>query len=307
MAEGGIFGSPPEPAFNDEGCLPLDVLEDVFLLHAKKNEEVIHQGSSDDGSFKHGTWSETIFLICKKFQQPAETRYLAVEIFDRFMITNLKNLHQPVDKDRKWCIPVSVWNKSSKKCKKRILLYMLSCVQVASKMCSHKRILSCRRCCEFLRDAGVFCSRDLVLDCELCVLKTLNYKIHVSSPVVYIEALLEIIGRSTQVAGGQLRSIHGTSLQVLDLVYLKRNAIYSKLYEVVTGDVLGSTLERGKTGFLCVEKDAMLLAACVIAAATYILDRTAVCQVIGQLYRTTNIPQEDIIDFSTVLVVYCLS
>ncbi len=57
MAEGSIFGSPPEPRFNEVGCLPLDVLEDVFHLHAKMNEAAIRQGSSDDGSFKHGTWS----------------------------------------------------------------------------------------------------------------------------------------------------------------------------------------------------------------------------------------------------------
>ena len=56
------------------------------------------------------------------------------------MVKNLKSLHQSVDTNKKWSIPTSIWNKSSKKCKKRLLLYIVSCVQVASKMCSHYKV-----------------------------------------------------------------------------------------------------------------------------------------------------------------------
>ena len=59
MTDRNIFGTPEEPFFNDveKGCLPFDLLEELFHYQARCNAEGLHLGSSDDGNFKHGTWS----------------------------------------------------------------------------------------------------------------------------------------------------------------------------------------------------------------------------------------------------------
>lgn len=37
------------------------------------------------GIFKYGVFAEFIFLTCEKFKLPDEVRYLAVELFDRYV------------------------------------------------------------------------------------------------------------------------------------------------------------------------------------------------------------------------------
>ena len=60
---------------------------------------------------------------------------------------------------------------------------------------AYKQIVTCRRCAELLQDKGHRYQPCKVLTFELLVMKTLNYNLHVASPLSYIETLLEIMGQ----------------------------------------------------------------------------------------------------------------
>ncbi|XP_022111087.1 cyclin N-terminal domain-containing protein 1-like isoform X2 [Acanthaster planci] len=240
-----------------------------------------------------------MFLVCDKFNQPPEARYLALEIFDRFMTKyardQLKKAHSGRGGYQK---KAATWNSFLRKIQKHLKLYITSCVQIASKMCSHYKILTNRKCSRFLLDAGLGCTSATILRTELTILETLDYHVYATSPLTYIETLLEIMGHNDK--STSMKILHETSMKVMDLAYLRRSAVYDELFRVATGGMTGSAKDR--ESFAMVEHDIMLFAVAVIGAASYVIDKTTSDQVIDHLSRITCIPTDDILEFATVLV-----
>ncbi|XP_038047122.1 cyclin N-terminal domain-containing protein 1-like [Patiria miniata] len=300
MADIAIFGTPPEPVFNLKGrCLSSELLEELLYVQAAQNENAVKNACSTDGAFKQGSIAEMVFLVCDKFNQPPEARYLAVEIFDRFMTKyvhdQFKKLHSDKGGGKK---TNTTWNSFLKKLQKHLKLYIMSCVQIASKMCSHYKILTNRKCSRFLLNAGLGCTSATILRTELTILETLDYRVYNTSPLTYIETLLEIMGHNDNTTS--VKILHETSLKVMDLAYLKRGSVYDQLFRVASGRKTSTPEEREK--FALVEHDMMLFAMAVIGAASYVTDRTTSDQVINHVGRITCIPTNDILEFATVLV-----
>ncbi|CAB4019759.1 Hypothetical predicted protein [Paramuricea clavata] len=92
----------------------------------------------DMGYFKNAKCAEYIFNLCDALKLPVEARYLAIEIYDRFMIKHIRSLYQfiqtstAVDK-------LKDWNEVEARIKVQMPLRLLSCVQLASKLSSHRK------------------------------------------------------------------------------------------------------------------------------------------------------------------------
>ncbi|XP_033628956.1 cyclin N-terminal domain-containing protein 1-like [Asterias rubens] len=300
MDNDSIFGTPPEPVFNLKGsCLSSELLEDLLYVQATHNEKTAQAATSADGAFKQGTIAEMIFLICERFNQPAESRYLALDIFDRFMSEYVRVHYKKIqsgDEDRQK--KVKTWKTFMQKLKKQVKLFMVSCVQIASKMCSHYKILTCRKCSRFLLDSGLGCTSTTILKTELTVLKTLDYRVYGLSPLTYIETLLEIMGHNDETTS--IKILHEISLKVMDLAYLRRNIVYEKLFQVATCESTGYQEDRER--FALVEHDAMFFASAIIGAASYVIDKNSSDKVISHVGRITCTPVTDILQFATILV-----
>lgn len=122
MYKSRIFGTPPEPVFNmKSACLPPDLLEEALYVLAAENEKSMNDANGMQGFFKGGRpagnltyksvfyckwakqvyyaliscfffffFSEYVFLLCEEMGLPAQTRFLALEIFDRQVKTCYK-------------------------------------------------------------------------------------------------------------------------------------------------------------------------------------------------------------------------
>ncbi|XP_011674143.1 cyclin N-terminal domain-containing protein 1 [Strongylocentrotus purpuratus] len=304
MDQSRIFGTPPEPVFNMKGCcLSPNLLEELLFTQAASNERQTQKATAEQGIFKCGSLVECVFIICEKTKQPPETRYIAAELFDRFMRAHIPNLKEKVreshmaPKQRNISLQ-NEWKHTLRKLCKHLLPFMVSCVQIASKLCSHYNIVTCRRCAELLQDKGHRYQPCKVLTFELLVMKTLNYNLHVASPLSYVETLLEIMGHNDP--DTPVKVLHETCLKVLDVVYIKRKLVYERLLQLAVGDSPVNPQTRSK--FAPVENDVMLLATATIGAAAYFTDTNSLQMICDHLARITRIPIDDITDFSSTII-----
>ena len=92
------------------------------------------------------------------------------------------------------------------------------------------------------------------------------------------------------------KQLHGISLKVLDVYYIERAAIYEKLFQLSKVDVK----DRAKVA--AIEEDSMLLAAAIVSASSFILDRSQSETITDQLSHITHIVLGDILNFASVLL-----
>uniref|UniRef100_A0A0L8GLQ3 Cyclin N-terminal domain-containing protein n=1 Tax=Octopus bimaculoides TaxID=37653 RepID=A0A0L8GLQ3_OCTBM len=268
---GSIFGSPPDIYFQHKitGVTKEILLEWLSSLN-DENEKNISDCYPSMGIFKYGEFAEFIFLTCEKFKLSDEVRYLAVELFDRFMNKHTEELYQHIltsvkNKKKKY------WHIVQERMQKQILLRISSCCQIASKLTSHYKVIINSQIKNFLSEFDLNYSTESILQSEIRVLKTLNYEVSTASPVTSLEIILEILG--FEFPDLDTKILHMISVKIMDLVYLEHKTAYNQLFKRVTGQQQFTESEREK--FLSVTNNKMFLVVSLIAAATYIIDKTS--------------------------------
>ena len=166
----------------------------------------------------------------------------------------------------------------------------VSCVQLASKLGSHYSIVSVGKAKNFLTACGYRYATSSIVQSEVRVLKTLEFKVHSSTPVEFLEAILETLGHNEPHT--LVKQIHWVALKVLDVFFLARKQIFEKLERVFGRGV----------NMAAVEVDLMLLACAVIAAAAFVLDQSNSDTVIQHISGITCIMAQDILNFASVLL-----
>ena len=290
-----FFASPPEPLFNEKhvGMKPA-LLEETLQLLAKENEQnMLNLDTECNGVFKNGKRAIYMFLLCKHFKLGYEEQFVAIELFSRFMSKHVAELLLHVKETQNTDNPID-WNHVEQRIKHQITLRAVTCAQIASKVCSHYRIISLGSAKRFLASHGFRYATSSIIQSEVRVLKTLDYKVHPPMPLTYVEALLEILGHNNPAM--TVKHLHGICLNILELYYILRDEVYTKLKQVA-GVTCGQK-QRGNT----IEKDNMLTGSAIIGAAAYILDKSSSDQVIDHLSKITEIVNDDILDYSAVLI-----
>ena len=93
------------------------------------------------------------------------------------------------------------------------------------------------------------------------------------------------------------KQLHGISLKVLDVYYIERAAIYEKLFQLSKVD-----LSKDRVRVASIEEDSMLLAAAIVSASSFILDRSQSETITNQLSQITRVVLADILNFASVLL-----
>ncbi|XP_053309780.1 cyclin N-terminal domain-containing protein 1 [Spea bombifrons] len=294
------FSSAPGTLF---GFAPLDIVKDIVLDLVQKNDPVLDNLSGYTGSFRDRKVIELVFLLSEFWCQDSATKYQAVEILDRFMILYIEKLHTSCMEAKR--IPETLQAKSWSLMKGSLcdnfLLHLVSCIQIASKLCFHCHIINNSMVLQFLQLAGYTYKKDEVVKSELTVLKTLHFQLNVLSPLSYVEILLEVLGHSG--CSLSLEHLRDMCLMVLDLVYLVRNPIYEMLLETSMGMPMPSRLQRSK--FVSVKEDQMLLATGVITTSACILNQDSVNKVLDILNYITGITINNMTEISSSILKHC--
>ncbi|XP_071307227.1 cyclin N-terminal domain-containing protein 1 isoform X3 [Agelaius tricolor] len=257
----GGRGRDSGPVFS--GVAP-EIIEDTLIHLAKENEQYLSELPEQAGCFKETRIVEFIFLLSEKWHLDQSTRYQAVELLERFMI---KQVEQMCDDRGSTQGQRSSWSSVRDQITNTFVLRLVSCVQLASKLSLHYSRVTSDTALTFLQSIKYSYTKQELLESELAVLNTLHFHINVSTPLAYVELLLEVLGYNGCLLPA--KPLHQLCVQLLDLCYLTRETIYDTLLKIAIENSTPSKLQIAK--FLTVKEDFMLLAVGVISTGVFIL------------------------------------
>ncbi len=192
------------------------------------------------------------------------------------------------------------WNEVEKRLKHQIILRAVSCVQLASKLSSHYHLVTLNKARSFLTSCGFRYAAASIVQSEIRVLKTLEYKVHQPTPLEFIEVLLGSLVHNNKAIPA--KHLHTLSLKILDIFYLRRRQIHAKLETLSTQELSRKSCPDDLIVLATVETDKMLLAAAIVTAAGFVLGQSQTKQISNQLAQITCIVNEDIITFASILL-----
>ncbi|XP_051496104.1 cyclin N-terminal domain-containing protein 1 [Apus apus] len=282
----------PGPSF---GQVAPEVIEDTLIHLATENEQRLSELPGQAGCFKQRQIVEFIFLLSEKWHLDPSARYRAVELFERFMIKQADQICKASREKVKQCEQGGgSWSSWKDQMYKAFVLRLVSCVQLASKLSLHYNIVNSDTALKFLQSLKYSCTKQELLESELAVLKTLHFQINLSTPLAYVELLLEVLGHNGCLLPA--RPLHQMCVQILDFSYLTRDSIYDTLLKIAIENSTPNKLQVAK--FLSVKEDSMLLAVGIISTSVFTLDPRHWRQVVEHLTCITGITSQSILELS---------
>uniref|UniRef100_A0A7M5X6A1 Cyclin N-terminal domain-containing protein n=2 Tax=Clytia hemisphaerica TaxID=252671 RepID=A0A7M5X6A1_9CNID len=269
-----------------------DLITEGLKVLAEKCEKSMADLSSNRGKFNIGKAAELIFNLCQKFELPVEVKYAAIELFDQFMTIHITELQEIVRASSSAEKQLD-WSSVEARIKDQVVLRAMTCVQISSKLVSHYKAVHPSKVKRYLSACNLHYSMSSVNKSEMRVLTTVNYQLPLTTPIVHIEMLLEVFKRNCD--GVNVDLILKAAINILDVSYISRTRLKDLLRYASTDDG-EETLKRR-----CVSNH-FLLAACVIVAASYVIDSSTNDTVIEQIALITCLDESDIIIYSTILV-----
>lgn len=296
-----VFCSPPEPVFNDSrrGIKPELLQQSLQSLATLNNAAVAKSSTESDclNSFRTGNAVSFIFGLCRHFGLPADVRYRTVELFHRFMTKHIVELYEHVQATQESDSPLS-WDAVEDRLRHQVSLRALTCVQLSSKMSLHYKIVGIAKARSFMTLCGFRYAASSLMQSEIRVLKTLNYRVHGPTPLDYVELIIELVGETDAVP---VRQLHGVALKVLDIFYHCQGNIIKRLKKISSSSTTNSVVLDGKVA--AVRADFMLLAASVVGAASFVLCQASSDYVVDIVTSSiSTVHKEDILDLSALLV-----
>ncbi|KAF4085438.1 hypothetical protein AMELA_G00117900 [Ameiurus melas] len=281
-----------------------ELLSDFLSTLSNQNKSNLENVSSGCGSFKGSRVVEHAFLICEEFRLDPSVAYHAVEILERFMLKHIENISSQQKSevcDGSVCAARGTYEELVfQSLRDKFRLFVISSVQIASKVTLHTNVIDNSSALRYLQLVGTDCPKQKILDSELLILKTLDFKVNIPNPLSYAETLLEVLGHNDPTT--PVEHLHHLCRYVLQFVYLQRESIYSSLLMAVTGCLSPSPDQRAK--FVPVTEDCMLLGVGVIAVAAFIYQTSAWEKVVEELTLITGISAKSIVDFTHVTVMH---
>ncbi|NXX20145.1 CNTD1 protein, partial [Podargus strigoides] len=263
---------------------------------ATENERYLSELSDQAGCFKETQIVEFIFLLSEKWHLDHPARYHAVELLERFMIKQLEQISESSRENVKSHKQGqgSSWSSLKDQIYDTFVLRIVSCIQIASKLSLHYNIVNNDTALKFLQSLKYSYTKHQLLESELAVLKTLQFQTNASTPLAYVELLLEVLGHNGCLIPAE--PLHQMCIQLLDFSYLTRDTIYNTLLKIAVENSTPSKLQ--VTKFLTVKEDFMLLAVGIISTSVFILNPGLWKQVVEHLNCITGITSQSILEFS---------
>ncbi|XP_064329462.1 cyclin N-terminal domain-containing protein 1 [Phalacrocorax carbo] len=283
----------PGPVF---GEVAPEIIEDTLIHLATENEQYLSELPEQAGCFKGTQIVEFIFLLSEKWHLDPSARYQAVELLERFMIKQVEETCKSPRENVKSCDQGqgSSWSSLKDQIYDTFVLRLVSCVQLASKLSLHYNIVNSDMALKFLQSLKYSYTKQELLESELAVLKALHFQINMSTPLAYVELLLEVLGHNGCLLPD--KPLHQMCMQLLDFSYLTRDTIYNTLLKIAIENSTPSKLQVAK--FLTVKEDFMLLAVGIISTSVFMLNPGQWKQVVEHLNCITGITSQSIFEFS---------
>lgn len=257
-----------------------------------------------------------IQLAAEMFHLSSHVRYIAIDLFQRFMLGHIDSLLAHVmsttteGRQRSRLLKLL-----EKRVTEQAALRTITCVMIASKLVTHKQGLTVRSAQKFLKCMEINFHSASIVRSERRILEQLDSRCYQnSSMLAFIGVVISVVGLwegdGTNFTDNIKRStikpvlaepLFEMSLNLLDMVYLNREKVYQDLYTSLTG--LPAIPDKHRAAFSHVMADRILLAASVVASAAFILGGQEICAaVIASITTNIHTPCKDIITMATCIL-----
>ncbi|XP_051968327.1 cyclin N-terminal domain-containing protein 1-like [Xyrauchen texanus] len=302
MAKRPTFSPPSEK--RKFGEVSFDILTDALNDLNKRNKFNIENVSDICGSLKDRRIVESVFLLCDELGLDPVVGYNAIELLERCMAKHLEDLilyqKSQATQDPSCGDKGNYEDLIFQTLKEKFFLFILSSVQIASKLDLHSNLVNNNTAMRWLQAVSYPCSKEKLLDTEIFILKTLNFDLNVPNPLMYVDTLLEVLGHNDPTA--PVAHLHHLCIYVLQFIYLQREPIYHSLLISATGCPSPTHEQRAK--FVSVTEDFMLLGVGVIAVAAFIHHISTWEKVVQELTGITGISGQSIMEFAYVTLMH---
>ncbi|KOC67731.1 hypothetical protein WH47_11132 [Habropoda laboriosa] len=196
----------------------------------------------------------------------------------------------------------NTWSQICKKISSQSKLYLMSCLQLASKMDSHSKNLRISQVLNLLRwiDKKSEYTHSAIFSSEYKVFKTVGFRMPFCTPLNCIEVLLAATGLK------DTPNMQELTINLLDLVYLQREKVYSNLQCLIQGHVARTQEE--KRSLMTLESNVLFLGASVVLCGTFFfcIDSETAKVIALKLSQLIDIKFNDIWNMANILLVMAI-
>ncbi|XP_045620737.2 cyclin N-terminal domain-containing protein 1 [Procambarus clarkii] len=250
-----------------------------------------------------------IWLAVDMFKFSPQVKYIAIDLFRRFMLGHTENLLARLSSmTAEGHKRNRMLRLLEKRMKEQSPLWVITCVMLASKLVTHKGNLSAISAQKFLKRIEMNVHTSSIIRSERRILEQLDFRCYQnSSMLAYLGVVISVVGlwegdgthftetiKSRTIKRVLPEDLFEMSVTMLDLVYLNYEKVYQQLYTSLTE--LPVIPDKHKAAFAHVLADRILLAGSVVASAAFVLGGQAICAaVISSITTHIHTPCKDII------------
>uniref|UniRef100_A0A915E362 Cyclin N-terminal domain-containing protein 1 n=1 Tax=Ditylenchus dipsaci TaxID=166011 RepID=A0A915E362_9BILA len=291
-----------DPNFEEQAGLHPELVTDWLSILIKENRERIENVNDTFRIFVHSKSVQYFFTICLRLRLPQDVKYIAIGIFNDFMIEHICGLYTMIS-----CLPdrsneekIKEWDKIESTISRQLTLRVISCIQIASKIHSYNDSLctkSVRRC---LQSLGLSYTEEAVKKSEVRVLNTVGFCVNTrQTPVAYIESVLEILIIRKKDDRMNVRNLWEYSILILDCVFLRMEEVYLRLLVMIHGQ---EARHLGRDRIIRLQSDYLLLSAGVILSSCLCVHGSDFAgEIVPLLGQICSLPVEDARTFPLLL------
>ncbi|XP_033337571.1 cyclin N-terminal domain-containing protein 1 isoform X2 [Megalopta genalis] len=234
----------------------------------------------------------TIFHITEYLDLGPDTKYITIHLYDKFMCKYFWEVYKAEFIDHAG----GSWTEVCTKISSQSKLYLMSCLQLASKMDSYSKNLAISQWI----DKNTEYDHSIVFSSEFKVFQMMGYKIPLCTPINCIEVLLAATGlRNTS-------NMQEITTSLLDLVYLQKEKLYSHLQCLIQGHRAQTAQE--KRDLMTLQSNFLFLGASIVLCATFFnYAETRTAKIISsKLSELVDIESDNIWDMANILLVLAI-
>ena len=303
----------------------VEQVEDYVKVLIKENENRLNmqkvlKEKSCEVSLLSLKSTAAIFILnlCDQWKLSAEAKFIAIEMYQQFIINLLDEIFKTVFKKSK---NIKIKSSVTKKCNAKndyptdlqsnqwnetvhhiigqMELRAVSCIAIASKFVSNCLHVTNAMAIKFLDLSGHRYTPDTLLKSEIRILKTIKFNIG-SLPIVlpYVCAFADLISKKKACILNQ--EVLDSSLKLLFCFYSCSHKVYERYLE----DAVNKNYSEARLNqeLILMSKDLVFLSCGVIASASYICMKQNSDIAIKALSEVASIPEDAIAKFSFIIM-----
>ncbi|XP_047485869.1 uncharacterized protein LOC125036952 [Penaeus chinensis] len=248
-----------------------------------------------------------LWMASEELGLSAPTKYRALEIFNRFIKGHAATLAGHVTSTTKPGRERSrLLEEVAKRVRQQAPLRAFTCLMIASKTVSHKKVLSAQQVQALLKKVGRDYTVPSIMSSERRILEQIEFRCLKTSSVLDVVGLIVavvLVSGSTDGKHVPFKSeqLYEAAATVLDFVFLKHEEVYLQLYASVTDSKI--IPRKHKAAFMPVVQDRLLLAGSVVMSGAWLVGgEELVDSVGGCIARHAETPLEDLVSLSSCIL-----